>query len=926
MKHVLCLVALALIFSSVFAITWEDAPQLVSGTVGSFAGDAAMQAVGDTIYIAYLAAVSNDFSGLYFAKSSAGFTYTTRVATYNLDLPTVDSGAPSLVLDLPNIAILVKKGERLYKFDSNDYGSQWTWHDAQESFEPVFYANDPYPLMSLTETGIRYFRVKSLAEEAGYMLLTKNMESTNSTNVYFYGADVVTGPVRTNSDLRIKQAGGGSNGGWPTFLAPVITSGHVVSTPASYPLEQVFQGGLVEDADLCRLSGYQHYLYPEALYVGPEGNEGHIVLLEVDGDTASGYLGVFSLPRRVRVNVYDSYPPAGDSLYSNSFTVVDTLWTPIAPFQMPEKLYTKGDLWLKGTFSGQRSIYSESNIYLIGDILLSGTPVGESPLTNPTDKVSLISYKQIIVKYGYMHPADSLRIHPNMGADNDYPDPAGGGIFIYADLIAVDGSAQGDPYRAGTFTFEYQHPHPSTPALNVEITNPDGTQEMELFDWVDIHRRRFPPTYTQPWPSPALEQAHLDLPYYNPLWPERQPYLERGTVNLWGSLYENRRGFMHRSHNDTEYPSNSGVWYIDADKCGYPTSSTLNIMDPVLGNIGLQSRNYPGAAGGGVGYKRNHQYDPRIFADMPKMQILGLGVRIYESSGFDDPSVLVKGYKLNEPVIHKSMDQINGQFLYHLNNTLFTDEAAYPQNLPEDWEIVQVKLLPNGDALSLQKSNGAQAPSCRLVISDLQQSSTSIIHESPYTQNYISLHRILDGFIYVIPGNTDLTATLIRLDENGNILAGENTLPLTTGFGSNFLLDSRIALSSPGPGILHASLWAKSAALGSPLWHLQGSIDPISVDDPAIVPPALSIRCYPNPFADLISLEVKSPRNQVVQINIYNTKGQRIKSLQLTTHSGSGQIIWNGKDDKGLPVAQGMYFARIADAEHTKVIKILKIK
>ncbi|MDD3563485.1 MAG: hypothetical protein PHR32_07420, partial [Candidatus Cloacimonetes bacterium] len=100
MKHVLCLVALALIFSSVFAITWEDAPQLVSGTVGSFAGDAAMQAVGDTIYIAYLAAVSNDFSGLYFAKSSAGFTYTTRVATYNLDLPTVVSGAPSLVLDL----------------------------------------------------------------------------------------------------------------------------------------------------------------------------------------------------------------------------------------------------------------------------------------------------------------------------------------------------------------------------------------------------------------------------------------------------------------------------------------------------------------------------------------------------------------------------------------------------------------------------------------------------------------------------------------------------------------------------------------------------------------------------------------------------------------------------------------------------------
>ena len=924
MKHVFSIVVLTLMFCCVFAITWEDTPHLIGNNAVDFTGETAVQAVGDTIYIAYLSAVDDYTSCLYFAKSSAGNTQTIQIAPHMCHLHTPESGAPSMVLDLPNITILVRNYGRFYQFHSNDYGNQWI---LQEPYEPISGHNDPYPLMSLTETGIRYFTVKSQAEDAGYALFANNAASTNGTNVYFSGADVITGPVRVNQDLRIKQVGGGNNAGWPTFLGPVTVAGNVVSTPGQYPQDQIFRGGLIENAEPClpNPAWFRQDFIAGAQLVGPADNDNCIVLLEVEGSAASGYLGTFTPPRRVRANVYDIYPPAGDSLYTNSFTVVDTIWTPITTFPMPEKLYTRGTLWIKGTFSGQRSIYSDSDIYLIGDILLSGTTAPGSPYPdNLTDKVSLISDKQIIIKYGYKNPADSLRIHPNLGADSAFPDPAGGGIFIYADLIALhDAGGSGD--RAGAFTFEYQHPHPSTPALNVQNTYPDGTQETVLYDWIDIHRRHYPPTASQPWPSPALGQTSLDLPYYNPLWPERQPYLERGTVNLWGSLYEERSGFLHRSHNDTEYPSNSGVWNIDMDKCGYPTNP-IAIADPVLGNISLMSRNYPGAAGAGVGYKRNHQYDPRSFAGMPKMDILGMGAKIYESIGFEEPSFMVQWHRLNESVIHKSMDQINGQFIYHLNNTLFTDEEAYPQNLPDDWEIIQAKLLPNGHVISLQKSTGDDGQSCRLVISDLEQSSTSVIHQSPYTRDYISLHRILDGFLYVIPGDTENSATLVRLDANGKILSTDDTLPLTAGFGSDSIVDSRITLSSTEPGILHACLWANSTLMGSPLWHLQGNIDPLSADDPAIVPSALSISCFPNPFTDLISLKVESPTNQQVKINIYNVKGQKIKSLQLYAGSGSGQITWNGNDDKGMPVAQGVYFARIADAEHTKITKILRIK
>ena len=905
MKHIFALVALMLICGNIFAISWEDTPHLIGDAAVSFAGEPATQAVGDTIYIAYLSAIDDNSSCLNFTKSNAGNNSTHLVMDY-LEFPVSQApGAPSLLLDLPRITILVKGEDCLYRCLSEDYGRHWT---CQRLAEDMLDSNDPYPLLSLSDAGVRNFTVNSQAIDPACMYFVNDARSTNGTNVYFRAIDVVDGPLRTNTDLCIKQVQGGSNDGWPTFIEPVTLAGEVISLPPIYPLDDIFQGGLIENTDQPKtnLPLFREEFVSEALPVGPLDKGNHILLLEVDGDTASGYLGILHLPRRDFADMYHTYPSVDlDPWFRNHFGIVDTLWTPIAPFQMPEKLYTEGTLWLKGTFSGQRSIYCASDIYLIGDILLSGTAAGESPLSNSTDKISLISDKQIIVKYGYVHPADSLRYHPNCGPHQI------GGIRIYADLIALHKDPD-NPQRCGVFTFEYQHPHPSIPAWNVDFHG-----QSHYFDRIDLHRRHYPQTAAHPWPP------NIDYPWYNPLWPERMPYKERGVVRLWGSLYQERTGYIHRSGHDSEYPSNSGIWDIENDLCGGYVPSEQS-HDPVIYPMMLGAVNYPGTGGEGVGYYKDYHYDSRSFADMPSNDIWGLGALISESNG--SYNSVIKRHKLNEPVIHKSLDRYDGKHLYHLNNTLFTVELAYPQNLPEEWEIVQAKLLANGNVLTLQKSGADNGQTCRLVISGLEPGSTSIIHESPYTQNYISLHRTLEGFIYVIPGTADNTATLIRINENGEILSSTDTLPLTAGFGAARLYDSRIVLSNPEAGILHAVLWAKNTPGGAQFWHRHGFIYPISVDDPAIVPPALSLNCYPNPFAEMISLEVKSPISQQVKINIYNVKGQKVKTLQLYAQSGTGQITWNGNDEKGKPVAQGVYFARIADAEHTKITKILRIK
>nr|MDK2850424.1 hypothetical protein [Candidatus Cloacimonadota bacterium] len=446
-----------------------------------------------------------------------------------------------------------------------------------------------------------------------FMYFTDTDMSPNNTNVYFYGYDVVTGKVHSNSDIKIKQAGGGSNNGWPTFLNLVTTAGHIVSTPSNYPLNQVFQGGLVEEYD-----GYE--FPPEATELRARGTnigngDGYIYLITVNEAGFSGWEGAISSGRRVSKIVYDEYPPPGDSLWTNNFTVRDTIWTPgLGGTASGRAFYVNGELWISGVFQGYQTWGSSGDMYLVGDIALKNTNIPNNPVDNSTDVVGLVSEKSILIKYGYKNPEDSLRVHPNVGADTEYNNPAGGGIFIYAAMAAL-GDGNNNPYEDGVFTFEYQHPHPSTPALNVMMEYDDGTQEIVTFDFIDIHRRRYPPTAAEPWPTPALGQLPLDLPWYNPLWPEAFPYRERGTINVWGAIAQRRRGYVHRSGNDNEYPSNNGVWDIEVDKCGYPVNGQP-ITDPVFG-FQMASQNYPGAAGSGVGYKKNYNYDNRLLSVTP---------------------------------------------------------------------------------------------------------------------------------------------------------------------------------------------------------------------------------------------------------------------------------------------------------------------
>ncbi|MDZ4120782.1 MAG: hypothetical protein U1C33_00055, partial [Candidatus Cloacimonadaceae bacterium] len=422
--------------------------------------------------------------------------------------------------------------------------------------------------------------------------------------------------------------------------------------------------------------------------VGGANQPNRFYMLTGEGNTIN-IMQADLVPRNEIVDVFSHYPPpVGDPLFQNIIAVHDTIWTQMPPLTSTS-LYFHNPIWIRGSFSGNYKIYSRGSIYILDDILLSGTPAGENPAQNTTDRVSLITEKQIIIKYGFRDPNDGLRYHPTCRSDAQ-------GLYIYADLFAPN-AGNGNPRTDGVFTYEYQHPHPSTP---------DYTHDGVLYTKIDLHRRAFPPNQNTSWPqlpagSTHLNRAGLDYPWYNPLWPEREPYKERGTINLWGSVFQKRQGFLHRSSNDSEYPSHIGIWNIENDYCGTPTNVlwTEPIVDggPSLSFGGI---NYPGASGAGTGYKKNFRFDGRTTPPSIKESLFGLGITIRGGthSGFGTMAYIPQ----NVAVLHKSIDRLGDRFLFHLNNNVYLGLDNQCQlDIGENWQLAKLKLLPEDISIQL---------------------------------------------------------------------------------------------------------------------------------------------------------------------------------------------------------------------------------
>ncbi len=84
---------------------------------------------------------------------------------------------------------------------------------------------------------------------------------------------------------------------------------------------------------------------------------------------------------------------------------------------------------------------------------------------------------------------------------------------------------------------------------------------------------------------------------------------------------------------------------------------------------------------------------------------------------------------------------------------------------------------------------------------------------------------------------------------------------------------------------------------------------------------------YPNPFNPTTSISFDLSHDGQVEIDVYNVLGERVRVLVSDyLVAGSHVVQWDGRSDRGLSVASGVYFAQMKAGNNRSTIKLSLIK
>lgn len=105
------------------------------------------------------------------------------------------------------------------------------------------------------------------------------------------------------------------------------------------------------------------------------------------------------------------------------------------------------------------------------------------------------------------------------------------------------------------------------------------------------------------------------------------------------------------------------------------------------------------------------------------------------------------------------------------------------------------------------------------------------------------------------------------------------------------------------------------------------SVDDIDTDTDPVNHSIVLNNAYPNPFNPCTTLSFVLSTSAKVKLDIYNVKGQLVKSLVNGYYnSGKHEFIWNGKDKSGNTCGTGVYFYKILSNNIVQTKKMMLIK
>lgn len=88
---------------------------------------------------------------------------------------------------------------------------------------------------------------------------------------------------------------------------------------------------------------------------------------------------------------------------------------------------------------------------------------------------------------------------------------------------------------------------------------------------------------------------------------------------------------------------------------------------------------------------------------------------------------------------------------------------------------------------------------------------------------------------------------------------------------------------------------------------------------------SLSFEASPNPFTETTEIEFALPHERSVSVDVYDVSGRLVRRLG-TAVDDRVSVVWDGRNDNGVAVANGVYFVGAAFGSERRVLKVTLLR
>ena len=207
--------------------------------------------------------------------------------------------------------------------------------------------------------------------------------------------------------------------------------------------------------------------------------------------------------------------------------------------------------------------------------------------------------------------------------------------------------------------------------------------------------------------------------------------------------------------------------------------------------------------------------------------------------------------------------------------------------------------------------------------------STLPVELSSFTANLISDNAV--SINWEVESESNLIGYYL-LKNSANDIAGAELIPSLIVSTNSAQQASYNFIHNPDGNANSIYYWLKSIELNNN-YEIYGPVSVTLVNEsdnhPNIISGNRLYANYPNPFNPVtnISFSVESP--SLVNIKIYNIKGQVVRNLyeeNIAKTNCKHSLVWNGKDDAGQRVSSGIYFVKMKVGESHFTQKVIMQK